>query len=186
MTPLPSMIDDLRSCAAWSGFAAEMVGILDRGGRLSERQSAACRSMIDKVAARRAAERAAPAVDLGRVHAMFEAAMANGLKAPRFYAAGLVLSLAKARSANAGAVYVKRGGEYLGKVQGRAFKPVCDPTTAAGIAGLLAEIAQDPMEAAKRHGRSTGVCCCCGRTLTDPDSVAAGIGPICAEKWFGA
>lgn len=27
-----------------------------------------------------------------------------------------------------------------------------------------------------------GKCCCCGRTLTTPESIDAGIGPICAEK----
>ncbi len=27
-----------------------------------------------------------------------------------------------------------------------------------------------------------GRCCRCGRTLTDPDSIASGIGPVCAAK----
>jgi hypothetical protein len=27
-----------------------------------------------------------------------------------------------------------------------------------------------------------GKCCCCGRTLTTPESVESGIGPICANK----
>jgi hypothetical protein len=27
-----------------------------------------------------------------------------------------------------------------------------------------------------------GKCCCCGRTLTTPESIDAGIGPICAQK----
>jgi len=27
-----------------------------------------------------------------------------------------------------------------------------------------------------------GKCCCCGKPLTTPESVTAGIGPICAEK----
>ena len=33
-------------------------------------------------------------------------------------------------------------------------------------------------------GHATGVCCCCGRELTDPISVANGVGPICAAKYF--
>lgn len=32
------------------------------------------------------------------------------------------------------------------------------------------------------YGRATGACGICGRLLTDPESVARGIGPICAEK----
>lgn len=27
-----------------------------------------------------------------------------------------------------------------------------------------------------------GTCCCCGRTLTTPESVESGIGPVCAKK----
>jgi hypothetical protein len=34
-----------------------------------------------------------------------------------------------------------------------------------------------------RYGRATGNCSCCGRELTDPASIAAGIGPVCAEKY---
>jgi hypothetical protein len=41
-----------------------------------------------------------------------------------------------------------------------------------------------PLEVAKAWGVQTGICCMCGAFLTDPKSVAAGIGPICA-KGFG-
>lgn len=33
-------------------------------------------------------------------------------------------------------------------------------------------------------GHRTGVCCICGRELTDSNSVAKGIGPICEGKYF--
>lgn len=39
-------------------------------------------------------------------------------------------------------------------------------------------------EAAK-FGHTTGTCLVCARTLTDPESVARGIGPVCASR-FGA
>lgn len=39
------------------------------------------------------------------------------------------------------------------------------------------------IEEAKAYGRLYGTCIRCGRTLTDEDSIAAGIGPICAEKF---
>lgn len=32
-------------------------------------------------------------------------------------------------------------------------------------------------------GLQVGFCCCCLRTLTDPFSVANGIGPVCAKTW---
>lgn len=40
------------------------------------------------------------------------------------------------------------------------------------------------LEEAKEYGLQTGVCVCCGRTLTDPESVERGIGPICLTKYF--
>lgn len=48
---------------------------------------------------------------------------------------------------------------------------------------LLAKIEQQgPAEASKRYGREIGSCGVCGRTLTDEESRAAGIGPVCAAK----
>lgn len=39
------------------------------------------------------------------------------------------------------------------------------------------------LEEAQEFGRIYGVCCRCGRTLTDENSIEAGIGPICASKF---
>lgn len=36
-------------------------------------------------------------------------------------------------------------------------------------------------EQAAAYGRETGICMICNRTLSDPKSVAAGIGPICIK-----
>jgi Family of unknown function (DUF6011) len=38
------------------------------------------------------------------------------------------------------------------------------------------------LEDAKAFGAVYGVCCCCGATLTDETSIAAGIGPVCAKR----
>ena len=38
------------------------------------------------------------------------------------------------------------------------------------------------LEEAKAWGALYGTCCVCGRTLTDEESIAAGIGPICAGR----
>lgn len=56
-------------------------------------------------------------------------------------------------------------GEYLGK---------------KGLIGLGRKLT---LEQAKEYGRKTGVCISCGAELTDPVSIEAGIGPICATKW---
>lgn len=47
---------------------------------------------------------------------------------------------------------------------------------------ILAAIAADPEAALLRYGREIGACGHCGRTLTDEDSRARGIGPVCAAK----
>lgn len=48
---------------------------------------------------------------------------------------------------------------------------------------LLSKLASDPKAYAVAYGRKTGRCCNCGRELTDPESIRAGIGPICASKF---
>ena len=45
---------------------------------------------------------------------------------------------------------------------------------------IVATIAADD-EALARYGRETGTCGVCHRTLTDPESVALGIGPVCRQ-----
>lgn len=39
------------------------------------------------------------------------------------------------------------------------------------------------LEQAKEYGRRTGVCCQCGRELSKPESIEAGIGPVCAGRF---
>lgn len=57
--------------------------------------------------------------------------------------------------------------------------------TKAQAEKVLAKIAENPMDALVAYGRETGVCGVCGRRLTDPASVEAGIGPVCASKVGG-
>lgn len=47
---------------------------------------------------------------------------------------------------------------------------------------VLLRIAADPAAAAARYGAEIGQCSMCGRTLTDADSRARGIGPDCAQR----
>lgn len=36
---------------------------------------------------------------------------------------------------------------------------------------------------AQEYGIRTGICCVCGRLLTNPESIALGIGPVCAGRF---
>ena len=48
---------------------------------------------------------------------------------------------------------------------------------------MLENVAEDPFKAAQLHGMETGSCACCGRELTNKNSIRLGIGPICATKF---
>lgn len=49
---------------------------------------------------------------------------------------------------------------------------------------IIAKIAEDPLEAAKRYGMEIGACGICGRTLTSEWRLV-GIGPVCSTRGFG-
>lgn len=51
------------------------------------------------------------------------------------------------------------------------------------LRALLLELEANPLVAAMKYGKLSGRCCSCGRDLTDPQSIEAGIGPICATKF---
>ena len=57
-----------------------------------------------------------------------------------------------------------------------------DGTYAGSIQAQLKAILDNPLEAMVAYGKLTGTCGKCGRILEDEESVAAGIGPICASK----
>ena len=113
----------------------------------------------------------------------FNTAKKNGIQFPKLHLGDYIFSPAGTQSKNAGAVYVKRADtrEYLGKIMidGRFYYSTL---TAAEIL-QIAELVEHPGDAAVAYGRKTGVCSCCGRSLTNALSVQLGIGPICREKY---
>lgn len=179
------MLGSMRRLADRDTFFAELLSKLDTYGSMTENQIAAVLRSLARIAERRDAKRAAAgagkAVEISAIDALFGKARETGLKKLAFRTERLVISAAKDTGRNPGALYVKDRGEYVGKIVGGRWQP----TGAAGadVLPLLEEIAKDPAGAARFFGRKTGVCCCCGRELTDPESVAAGIGPICAQGW---
>lgn len=169
-------------------FAVSMRQAVEKYGRLTENQLSACFKCMMKLEAakeKRAAEavqreQSAQAVDVSVLEEAFGKA-AQTLKWPKMKLAGFTISLAGAESKNAGALYVKDGGTYLGKImKGKFFTSRdCTPETETSVLAVLA----DPKTAAIAYGKKFGICSCCGRTLTDQQSIDAGIGPVCAQKW---
>jgi hypothetical protein len=69
--------------------------------------------------------------------------------------------------------------KYLGKVTRKAL----DSRLPDDVKAIIMAAASDPLTAAIRYGKVSGECSCCGRELTNPESIERGIGPICADKF---
>lgn len=54
---------------------------------------------------------------------------------------------------------------------------------APGVMASLVGSSPMTLEDAKAFGHAHGYCLRCGAQLTDPTSVAAGVGPVCAKYW---
>lgn len=168
-------------------FLNSLASQLTSYGRLSEKQIAAYyRGIEARAKAISDREANAPKVDLTAVEALFSQVMERGLKKPSYRAEGFVITPASATGVNAGALYLKdEAGAYMGKMRdGKVFLINVFQSSLGEVVHTLQRIAQDPKGTAIAYGRKTGVCCCCGRQLTDEASIAAGIGPICEGRWF--
>lgn len=180
-----ALIDGLRVVP--SEFCNSLLAQFGERGSLTENQIRAGYAAIERHQ-QRAVERQAARdansgnVEVARIRQLFDTASGNGLKKPVLRAEGLVLKLASQHGRNPGAIYVTKGDEYVGKIIGTRFEAT--RSADATILPALQTISTEPREAAIRYGRLTGVCGCCGRELTDPESIAKGIGPICEAKWF--
>lgn len=171
-------------------FAQAMAAALAKYGSLTINQVAACERCIDgrqrANAARAAREQTAPEIAVTRIEQAFDAARASGLKKLRLMLDVFEFKRAKATGKNPGAIYVvditaENDDGYLGKIVGGKFIRVrsCDDAKQARVLAAAA----DPEKAAVAYGKLTGSCSCCGRELSDPDSIARGIGPICADRY---
>lgn len=186
----PLELDDadrawIRERAPRFTFAASMAESLTRYGRLTPNQLAAVRRLrLQDEQRANPPSAASQDATAGALELAFKRAKAKGIKYPKLTFDRFTFSPAGEKSSNAGAIYVKRGrgyeGLYLGKVLGGQFHRSrdCDTVTADAVLATLA----DPHAAAVTHGKQWGTCAVCNRALTDADSVARGIGPVCAER----
>jgi hypothetical protein len=181
--PLAAYLLEVQS---WNGFAASLIEGIRKYGQPTERQNQSLVAMHEKHLARQAERSAAvqqkAVIDLRKIHEIFGNAQQSGLKRIAMTIGDLRISLAPATGSNAGCLYVKDSGEYAGKItQDGKFFGLREARKE--IEAELIELATDPLAKAKQHGQQTGQCSCCGRELTNEDSIGLGIGPICAQKW---
>lgn len=173
-----------------STFYASMLEQIQAGNILSEGRMECARKDMEGEPARLAALKAkrdeenaskSGEVDLSKIEELFDTARANGLKKLKFRTEACDISPAPEHGSNAGSLYVTKDGEYFGKLTGGKFFATREaPET---IIEQLRELAKDPLAVGVAYGKQTGKCCICARELTDPASVEAGIGPICASNW---
>jgi len=121
-----------------------------------------------------------------RLFSVFQAAKARGLKRLTLRLSGVnvkpnrdlttlwVTSQTETEEGNYGPQ-----PKYLGKVTPNRL----DSRLSDEVKAVLLEAAGDPLTAAVRYGKETGSCSCCGRDLTNPQSIELGIGPICRDKF---
>ena len=173
----------INGAVSGNSFYASLAQQLASKGYLSEKQAACIHNGFAKSQApvRPVAER--PTLD--QIQQLFGKALESGLKRPIVRAVGFRISLAPLSGKNAGCLYVKEDkaeGEYFGKIDAHgAFFGV--RTCPSEVEARLSDLNKNPLETLQQYGRETGNCACCGRELTDPESVARGIGPVCAEKF---
>jgi len=185
------LITALRGMVSWNSFAASLVEQFNMRGKLSEKQLESAQRMVAKTQAKQEERLQANTHNVGnvsRIVKMFDDALAAGknrraLKFAKFDGDTLVaaLKLTPARAPRRD-LWVTVDGEFAGGIDanGRFKAKFGSP---AWLPETLAQLAANPEKETRMYGRKTGECCCCGRQLTDPKSVEAGIGPICALNW---
>lgn len=199
----------LEEISHWNSFAADLIR-QSKTRPLSERQIDAAWEMLTKISVREAekaqeraeAQKAAeaasqslggnsPASELPRLAETFLSAAAS-LKWPKLRLTtsadrSVVLSLCGPNSRTPGHINVTDGGSYGSNIYYGRISPEgraeLRTTATPDVWAVLAAYNADPLAEGKVQGLRTGRCMCCGRELTNPESVELGIGPICRDNW---
>lgn len=173
-------------------FANSLRASVQKWGGLTAAQLAAAERCVERARARdeeraQAKVSAPEAVGASKLEEAFAKAHSH-LKWPKVRVAEFVFKPAGPNGLNAGAIYVtdaKRTGDdgkplYLGKVMGGRLQLLRD---AKEREAEVLKVLADPAAAATAYGLEFGQCSCCGRELTNKESIERGIGPICAERF---
>jgi len=175
----------------WNSFARDLLDGewgFNKRGKLSEKQIAAAQKMMDKMLAKEAEKQAAKEKAEGDARQAAPEGRVDLNHIPSgYYAVPNGETRLKVRVNRPGAnsnwqgwTFVSDGAAY-GQSQ-RYGRQAPGKLYDGKIVEQLKIIAADPREASLAYGKLVGVCGVCGRKLEDENSVAAGIGPVCASK----
>ncbi len=188
---LPKLIEELENISSWNSFAGSLVMQYKRKNFLSEKQISSAQNMLNKMVENKIKrEGMKKSFDTTKIEQLFQTAISNGLKRPRFHCGNVILSLASEQSKNKGAIYVKHkavneyGHEdknYVGKIMNKVFMPILKASQDA-IDTVMA-IAEDPLGSAIKHGKMSNHCSMCSKELTVDRSIKNGYGKKCAENY---
>ena len=166
-------------------FARSLVEAVQKYGDLTEKQLAAAYRMVarqtDYEEGKKQEAKPKASVDLTIIKGKLLAASAKGKKARLVAGEGYKFTLAPNTGKNPDCVYVAFNGDYLGKITptGALFGYKLPQKHIDSIQA----IAKDPLAEVLAYGKKSGRCGCCNRTLTNPQSIERGIGPICGEDY---
>lgn len=169
----------------WSEFAMSLAAQYRSKGSLSEKQVSAATSMRTKVEAKakkREEEKTAKESDLDL------SGLPSGLYAVPGGDTRLKVRVSRQKNdsaySKAGTIWVSDDAAYGSRK--RYGKQAPGLFYQGDIQDALQAIVEQPFAARVAYGQLVGVCGSCGARLEDENSVAAGIGPICASKWDAA
>ena len=187
------LIQWLRDNSNWNDFARDLISGqygFDKRGKLSEKQLAAANRMMAKMLAKDAAKAEAKKAEVA-------AATANDADSATeidltdvpsgYYAVPDGETRLKVRINRPGKqsnwhgfTFVTDGAAYG---QSKRYGRQAPGKMYSGmIIKQLTAIAADPGAASLAYGKLTGTCGVCGLKLENEESVARGIGPVCAQK----
>lgn len=129
-------------------------------------------------------------IDLSRIQSLVDRAVSLGAKRVSFKFRDqnnepIKIHLGRSGKSE-GKLVLSDGGPFgASKFYGTAERGQWRPTRATPetVKRAVAAFNEDPAAAAKLSGQLTGECCFCSRVLETRESVSAGYGPVCAERF---
>jgi hypothetical protein len=151
-------------------FAGSLIAALEQYGTWTDKQLAVANEAFKTAQAKRAERKVDTGLDVSTLsgHYMTESRL-------RLY-----VEHATKPGKWLGFIFVKNGSEY--GVSQRYGVQAPGESYQGKAQDAIREVLADPKAAMIRYGQETGQCGACGATLENPESVAAGIGPVCANK----